>query len=87
MEQAEQRAIHAAKKFIDASSQLTGNMNFAASSVRKLDERTLELMRKKSDCEFADFLQLKLSADLKTLTLTPHSAASDEPRILVFERQ
>jgi hypothetical protein len=72
---------------IDASSQLTGNMEFAASSVRRLDEHTLELMRKKSNGELSDFLQLKLSTDLKTLTITPHSAAGDEPHILVFERQ
>lgn len=72
---------------IDASSQLTGNMNFAASSLRRLDEHTVELMRKKSDGELSDFLQLKLSADLKTMTITPHSAAGDEPHVLVFERQ
>jgi hypothetical protein len=71
---------------IDPSSQLTGNMNFAATSLRRLDEHTVELMRKKSDGELSDFLQLKLSSDLKTLTLTPHSAAG-EPHILVFERQ
>jgi hypothetical protein len=72
---------------IDASSQFTGNMQFAASSVHRLDEHTLELMRKKSDGELADFMQLKLSSDLKTLTITPHSKAGAEPHIFVFERQ
>jgi hypothetical protein len=72
---------------IDASSQVTGNMKFAASSVRRPDEHTLELMRKKSDGALSDFLQLKLSSDLKTLTITPHSATGDEPHIIVFDRQ
>src|SRR6185437_1486717 len=72
---------------IDASSQLTGNMKFAASSLRRLDEHTLELMRKKRDGKLSEFLQLKLSPDLKSLTITPHSPAGDEPHILVFERQ
>ena len=71
---------------IDSTSQVMGSMNFAASSVRRLDEHTLELMRKKSDGELSDFLQLKLSSDLKTLTITPHSAAGDEPHILAFDR-
>ncbi len=73
--------------FLDASSQLTGNMQFAAPAVRKLDEHTVELMRKKSDGTLADFLQLKLSSDLKTLTVTPRSAPGDDPHILTFDRQ
>jgi len=72
---------------IDTTSQIIGNMNFAGSAVRRLDERTLELMRKRSDGELADFLQLKVSSDLKTLIITPHSAAGDEPHILAFDRQ
>ena len=72
---------------VDASSQLTGNVNFAAPLVRRLDEQTIELMRKKSDGELSDFMRLKLSSDLRTLTLTPHSAPGDEPHILVFDRQ
>jgi hypothetical protein len=71
---------------IDSSSQIMGNMNFAASLIRRLDEHTLELMRKKSDGQLSDFLRLKLSADLKTLTITPHSAAGVEPHILAFDR-
>lgn len=73
--------------FIDTSAQLTGNMQFAATSVRRLDEHTVELMRKKGDGELSEFVQLKLSADGKTLTMTPHSAPGDEPHILLFERQ
>jgi hypothetical protein len=44
------------------------------------------LMRKKSDGGVSDFLHLKLSADLKTLSITPHSAAGVEPHILAFDR-
>lgn len=72
---------------IDAATQFTGNMNFAASLVHKMDEHTLELMRQKSDGERSEFLQLKLSSDLKTLTITPHSTAGNEPHIYVFDRQ
>lgn len=72
---------------IDTASQLTGNMNFAAAAVRRVDAHALELMRKKSDGELADFLHLALSPDLETLTMTPHSATADEPRVFVFDRQ
>ncbi len=72
---------------IDASSQFTGNMQFASSSVRRLDAQTLELMKKKSDGKLSDLMQLKLSPDLKTLTITPHSSTADQPHIYVFERQ
>lgn len=72
---------------IDASSQLTGDMKFDASSIRTVDENTLELMRKKSDGELSVVLQLKLSPDRKTLTITPHTAPGTEPHLLVFERQ
>jgi hypothetical protein len=72
---------------VDSASQLTGNMNFAASSIRRLDEHTLALIRAKSGGELTEFLQLKLSPDLKTLTMTPHAVAGAEPHILVFDRQ
>ena len=72
---------------IDAASQFTGTMDFAAPLVRRLDEHTLALMRKKKDGELSDFLQLKLSPDARTLTITPPSAAGREPSIYVFERQ
>jgi hypothetical protein len=72
---------------IDESSQFTGNMNFAASSVRRLNERTLVLMRTKDDSAPSDFLRLELSADLRTLTVTPRLATGAEPHLFVFDRQ
>jgi hypothetical protein len=58
-----------------------------ASSVRKVDERTLELTDKKSDGKVYADQRLTLSPDLETLTMTPYSEDRDQPRILVFERQ
>ena len=72
---------------IDSASQFTGNVNFAASAVRRLDEHTLELMRTKKDGELTEFLRLELSPDLRTLTMTPPSVAGTEPRRFVFDRQ
>jgi hypothetical protein len=87
---------------IDSSSQLTKNLKLdgkdypnmganaaivAASSARRLDEQTLELTDKNSNGKVYDTQQVKLSPDLKTLTMTMHSAGRDEPNILVFERQ
>ena len=87
---------------INPSSQLTRNMKqdgkdypnigantavLAASSVRRLDEHTLALTDKKSNGEVYDTQQMKLSSDLKALTVTIHTAGRDEPNILVFERQ
>jgi hypothetical protein len=84
------------------SSQLTRNMKqdgkdypniganaavAATSSVRRLDEHTLELTDKKSNGKVYDTQQFKLSSDLKALTITIHTAGRDEPNILVFERQ
>jgi hypothetical protein len=86
----------------NSSSQLTRNMKpdgkdypniganaavIAASSVRRLDEHTLELTDKKSNGKVYDTQQIKLSSDLKALTMTIHTAGRDEPNILVFERQ
>ena len=68
------------------SSQVMGSMNFASSLVRKLDERKLELMRKKSTGEFSGFLQLMLSPDLKSLVIT-HNGTAGEPQIFAFDRQ
>jgi len=87
---------------IDSSSQLTKNMKLdgkdypnvgqnaaivATSSGRRLDEHTLELTDKKSNGKVYDTQQIKLSSDLKTLTMTMHSVGRDEADILVFERQ
>lgn len=72
---------------VDSSSQIMGNMDFGAPLVRRLDEHTLELMRKKSGGgEPSVLLQLKLSPDLKTLTMTPHYAPGIEPHIFAFDR-
>jgi hypothetical protein len=43
---------------IDPSSQIMGNMNFAAPLIRSLDEHTLVLMRKKSGGEVSELLRL-----------------------------
>lgn len=87
---------------IDSSSRLTKNLKFdgkdypnvgenaaiiAASSVHRLDEYTLELTDKSSDGKIHDTQQIKLSSDLKTLTMTKRAAGRGEPDILVFERQ
>ena len=87
---------------VDSSSQLTRRMKLdgkdypcvgpsaaiiVASSVRKIDEHTLELKDKKSDGRLYDTQQIRLSPDLRTLTITKNSAGRDEPNILVFERQ
>ena len=71
---------------VDSSSQLTGNMQFAAPVVRRLDEHTVELPRKKNNGELSALLRLALSPDLATLTLTPRTARRD-PYVLVFDRQ
>ena len=72
---------------IDSASQLTGNMNSPGAAVRRLDDRSLELLRKNTHGELTQFLRLELSSDLKTLTMTPHSVAGAEPHIFVFDRQ
>lgn len=73
--------------FVDSASQFTGNMNFAASALRRSDARTLVLLRKNRDATLTEFLQLKLSSDLRTLTITPRSSAAPEPHVFVFDRQ
>jgi hypothetical protein len=87
---------------INSSSQLTRNMKqdgkdylntganaaiVAASSLRRVDEHTLELTDKKGDGEVYDTQQIKLSSDLNALTISIYAAGRDEPNILVFERQ
>jgi hypothetical protein len=59
----------------------------AASSLRRLDEHTLEVTDKKSDGKIYDTQQIKLSSDLKALTISIHAAARNEPNVFVFERQ
>ena len=57
----------------------------SASSVRRVNQNTLE-MTDKTNGKIADTRQIKLSSDLKTLTVTVHTAGRSEPNILVFER-
>ena len=72
---------------IDPTSQFTGNMNFAASSVRRMDDHTLELMRKKKgESDLSDFLRLELSPDRQILTVATHAAAGAEPHVFEFDR-
>jgi len=87
---------------IDAASQLTRNMKLdgqdypnaganaavlATSSAKKVDEHSLELTDKKKDGKPYGALQLRLSSDLKTLTITPRSATKGESNLYVLERQ
>ena len=59
----------------------------AASSVRRLDEHTLELTDKRTNGNVYDTQRVELSSDRNALTLTIHTVGRDEPNILVFERQ
>ena len=87
--------------FIDPSEEETKNVKFdgkdypnlgpnvapgSASSVRRVNERTLE-MTDKIDGKVMDAQQIELSSDLKTLTMTVHTVGRSEPNIFVFERQ
>jgi hypothetical protein len=73
---------------VDPASQLTGNLDFAAPLVRRVDERTLEFMRKTSGGDEPQMLmRLTLSPDLKSLTITPRSIPHRRPTILVLDRQ
>jgi hypothetical protein len=58
----------------------------SASSIRQVNGRTLEVTDKING-KIMDTQQIKLSRDLKTLTITVHTAGWSEPNILVFERQ
>ncbi|HXT17583.1 MAG TPA: hypothetical protein VN706_18215 [Gemmatimonadaceae bacterium] len=71
---------------VDSATQVTGNVQFPATLVRRLDEHTIELMRKASDGQVTPRIRLELSSDLKTMTLTP-AIAGEDPHILVFDRQ
>ncbi len=87
---------------IDSSSNLTRNMKLdgkdypnvgenaafiPASSLRRLDEHTLELTDKRKNGKVYATQQIKLSSDLKTLTMTPPITGQAEQNMLVFERQ
>jgi hypothetical protein len=87
--------------FIDPTDEVTKNVKFdgkdypnvganaapgSVSSVRRVNERTLE-MTDKLNGKVADTQEIKLSSDRKTLTMTVHTAGRTEPNVLVFERQ
>jgi len=87
---------------IDSTSQLTRNMKLdgkdypntgqnaaiiAASSLRRLDEHTLELTDKRDNGKILATQKIQLSSDGKTLTMTPRDPGGDESSVLVFERQ
>jgi hypothetical protein len=56
------------------------------SSGRRLNESTLE-MTDKIQGKVVTTRQIKLSPDLKTLTMTVHPAGQSKPNILVFDRE
>jgi len=58
----------------------------ASSSIRRVDERTLE-MTDKFKGKVTDTQQIQLSSDLKVLTITIHIPDRSDPNILVFDRQ
>ena len=58
----------------------------AVSSIRRVNERTLE-MTDKINGKIMDTQEIEISSDLKTLTMTVHTVGRSEPNILVFERQ
>lgn len=58
----------------------------AASSGRRVDERTLEITDKMNG-EIMTTRQIKVSADLKTLMMTVHQTGRSKPNIFVFDRE
>jgi hypothetical protein len=87
--------------FITPAEQETQNMKFdgkdypdvgpnvtpgSLSSGRRVDERTLELTDKIKG-KVMDTRQIKLSPDLRTLTMTVLPVGQSEPNILVFDRE
>jgi len=87
--------------FIDASKRETKNLRFdgkdyprvamheatgATSSIRRVDERTLEITDKIKG-KVMTTEEIRLSSDLKTLTMTVHIDGRSKPNVLVFERQ
>jgi len=87
---------------LDSASKLTRNVKLdgkdypnagenasilTTSSLRRLDALTLELTDKRSDAKIFDTQEMKLSQDLKTLTVTQRITGRVVPSILVFERQ
>jgi len=86
---------------IDSSEGVTKNVRFdgkdypnvgsdvpqgSTSSIRRADDRTLE-MTDKINGKVTDTQHIQLSSDFKTLTVTVHTPGRSDPNILVFERQ
>jgi hypothetical protein len=63
-----------------------GATSTSVSSGRRVDNRTLEVTDKVNGKTVATE-QIELSPDLKTLTMTVHSAGKDKANILVFDRK
>jgi hypothetical protein len=87
--------------FVTSSGQRTRNAKFdgkdypnegpkagrgVSSSIGRLDERTL-VITDKLDGKVTDTEDVRLSTDLKTLTMTVHIAGRDKPNVMVFERK
>ena len=87
--------------FITAAEHETQNMKFegkdypdvgpdvapgSAASGRRVNDRTLEKTDKVKG-KVIDTQQIKLSPDLKTLTMTAHPVGQSKPNILVFDRE
>ena len=58
----------------------------SASSGRRVNERTVEVTDKIKG-KVTDTRQMRLSSDLKTLTMTVRAGVQSEPSILVFDRE
>ncbi len=58
----------------------------SVSSGHRVNERTLELTDRIKD-KVTDTREIKLSPDLKTLTMTVHRAGQETPNVLVFDRE
>lgn len=68
-----------------AAQDSTENIKFDGKDRRRLDERTLEIIGRK-DGQISNTRQIKLSPDLKTLTMV-QSVDQNKPSILVFDRE
>lgn len=71
---------------VDSAAVFTGNLQFPDSAVRRLDARSVELMKKKG-AGLVDFVRLDVSPNGDTLRMTPPVSAAGDPRVFVFERQ
>jgi hypothetical protein len=70
----------------DYPRQGAGTAPGAASSGRRVDDRTVEVTDKIKD-KILDTQRIQLSHDLKTLTITVQPVGQSKPNILVFDRE